>query len=81
MSLMSGTSGTYIFGSLVVKILSSSLALTLLTSAAKTHCLVHLSSNSTLQLINDISSDLQKILRYFNGTAIVSFFRIPPSVA
>ena len=35
MSLMSWTSGTYIFGSLIVKILSSSLALTLLTSAAK----------------------------------------------
>ena len=78
---MSWTSGTYIFGSLVVKTLSSSLALTLLTSAAKTHCLVHLSLNSTLQLINDISSDLQKILRYFNGTAVVALFRIPPCVA
>ena len=36
-------------------------------AAAKT---LHLSSNSILQLINGISSDLKKLLRYFNGTAI-----------
>ena len=33
--------------------------------------------NSTLQLINGISTNLQKLLRYFNGTAIVTFSRIP----
>ena len=37
----------------------------------------HLSFNSTLQLINVISSDLQKLLKYFIDTAIVAFFRIP----
>ena len=38
---------------------------------------VHLSFNSTLLLINGISNDLQKLLRYFNGTAIDAFFKIP----
>ena len=56
----------------------SSLALTLsIPAAAKTHCLVHSSFNSTLQLISGISSDLQNLLKYFNDTAIVVFFRIP----
>ena len=36
-----------------------------------------LSFNSTLQRINNISSDLQKLLKYINGTAIVTFFRTP----
>ena len=35
---------------------------------------MHLSFNYTLQLISDISSDLQKLLRYFNGTATVAYF-------
>ena len=30
-----------------------------------------------MQLINDLSSDLQKLLKYFNGAAIAVFFRIP----
>ena len=30
-----------------------------------------------MQLINGISSDFQKLLRYFNGTVIVEFFRTP----
>ena len=38
----------------------------------KTQCFVQLSFNSTLQLINGISSDLRKLLTYFNGTAIVA---------
>ena len=29
-----------------------------------------------MQLINGILSDLQKLLKHFNGTAIVTFFRI-----
>ena len=37
---------------------------------------VHLSFNSTLQLTNSISSDLQKLLKYFHGTSIVAFFKI-----
>ena len=32
--------------------------------------------NSTLQSIYRISSDLKKLLKYFNGVAIVSFFRV-----
>ena len=52
-------------------------------AAVKTQYFVLLSFDSTLQLINDISSDLQKLPKYFNGTAPVAFFRIPfaPSVS
>ena len=57
------TTGTYNFESLIVKIISSSLVLTLSTAAAKKHCLVQLSFNSPYQLINEISNDLQKLLR------------------
>ena len=32
----------------------------------------------TLQLINGISNDLQKLLKYFNGTAIFTPFFLPP---
>ena len=39
--------------------------------------MVHLSFNSIFQLINGISSDLQKLLNYFNGTAIAAFVRVP----
>ena len=46
-------------------------------SKDKTQCFVHLSFNSTLHLINGISNDLQKLLRYFNGIEIVAFLRIP----
>ena len=31
---------------------------------------------AALQLLNSISSDLQKLLKYFNGTAIVAFLKI-----
>ena len=31
--------------------------------------------NSVFQLSNDISSDLQNLFKYFNGTAIVSFLK------
>ena len=41
----------------------------------KTKCLVYLSFNSTSQLINEISSDLQKLPKYFNDTVIVTFCR------
>ena len=59
-------------------ILSSLLPLTLSSPGAdKAQCYVHLNFNSTLQLINGIPSDLQKLLKYFNGTVIVAFFRIP----
>ena len=72
------TKGAYHFVFLIIKIIISSLALTLSTlAAAKTRCLVHISFNSTLELINGISIDLQKLLRYFNSTAIVVFLQIP----
>ena len=48
----------------------------LATSIDKTQWFVHLSFGSTLELINDILSDIQKLLRYFNGTAIAVFFII-----
>ena len=46
-------------------------------AADKTQYFVYLSFNSTLQLINYISSDLQKLLKYFSGTAIAAFLKIP----
>ena len=63
--------------SLIVKIiLSESILLRLsLPPTDKTQYFVYLSFNSTLQLISGISSGLQKLLKYFNGAAIVAFFR------
>ena len=66
--------------SLIVKILllSSSLLLTLSIPATdKTQYFAHVSFNSTLQLIHGISSNLQKLLKYANGTAIIGMLRIP----
>ena len=37
----------------------------------------HLSFNSSLQLINGISSDLRTLLRYFNSAAIFVFSKNP----
>ena len=59
-------------------IMLSGLALVLSpTATAKTQCFIHLSFNSTFQLINGISIDLQKLLRYFKGTATVVSPKIP----
>ena len=55
------------------------LELTLLFSTSpktKTKCLTRLNSYAILQLINGISSNRKKSLWYFNGAAIVTFFRI-----
>ena len=58
--------------SLMVKIILIELAFALLAPATdKTQFFVH------LNLINDILNNLQKLHEYLNGTAIVSFFRIP----
>ena len=57
------------FVSLVLKIIL--LELPLLLSAS---LFLILLMNSTLQLINGISRDLQKFLKYFNGTVTVAFF-------
>ena len=43
----------------------------------KTKFFGHLNFNSTLKLISGISSDLQKFLMYFNGTAIIACVTIP----
>ena len=45
--------------------------------AARIHSLDHLSWRLISQLIKDISSALQKLLRYFNGIIISTFF-VPP---
>ena len=65
------------FVSLIVKIilLESASSFSAVAEAEK-QCFVHLIFNSTLQLISGISIDCQKLLKYFNGTAIVAFFRI-----
>ena len=61
-----------------MKIISLKLAFALSVLAAdKIQYFVHLNSNSTLQLINGISNDLQNLLEYFNGTATVVFSKIP----
>ena len=63
--------------SLIVKIILLELTFALSAPAAdKTQYFDHLSFNFTLQLIDGISSDLQKLLKYFNGTAIVEFLKI-----
>ena len=46
-------------------------------AADKTPWFINLSFDYTLQLINGISSDLEDLLRYYNGTAIVVLFKIP----
>ena len=47
------------------------------------HSSHHPNKNSILQLINGISNDLQKLLKYFNGIAIFtpSFFLFAPSAS
>ena len=70
--------GTYSFMSLIVKIMSLGLVFILSVPAAdKTQSFVYSSLHSAMQLINGISRDLQKLLKYFNGTAIAVLFRIP----
>ena len=63
--------------SLIVKIILLELALTLSAPAAeKTQYFVNLNFNYILQLITVISCDFQKLLKYFNSTIIVPFFKI-----
>ena len=72
------TAGTYNFASLIVKIILLGSAFVLsLPAADKTQYFANLSFSSTLELIYIISSDLHKLLKYFNDKAIVAFFRIP----
>ena len=46
-------------------------------AAVSKHLSYHFNESATLQLINGISNDLQKLLKYFNGTAIFIPFFIP----
>ena len=72
------TTETYSFVSLIGKTILLGLAFVLLVPAAdKTQYFVHLSFNFTLESINGILSDLQKLLKYFNSTKIVAVFEIP----
>ena len=46
-------------------------------AAVSKHLSYHFHESSTLQLINGISNDLQKLLKYFNGTTIFTPFFVP----
>ena len=61
---------TYNFVSLIVKTILLGLGFVLSLPAAEKH-FVYLSFSFTLQLIKSISSDLQKLVRYFNDTSLV----------
>ena len=43
-------------------------------AAVNTQFSININESSILQLINGISNDLQKLLKYFNGTAIFTSF-------
>ena len=59
-----------------IKLLLSLLPLTLsVPPTDKTQCFDHLSFSFTLQLINGTSRDLQNLLKCFNGTSVVAFFK------
>ena len=68
--------GTLNFVSLIVKIIILKLASKLSALVNEKKKLVQLSFNSNLQVIDDISSDLQELPKYFNGRAIIVFFKI-----
>ena len=71
------TTGTYKFVSLIVKIILlafSALSISLsLPDAGKRQYFAY----SSFQLINGIYFNLQKLVKYFNGTPIAAFVRIP----
>ena len=71
------TTETYNFVPLIVKKILSGLVPALSAPAVdKTQYLVYLRFNSTLQLINGTLNNPPKMLKYFNSTAIIAFFRI-----
>ena len=68
---------TYNFVSLIVKLTLFELASALSSpNADKKKIIRRITFQLTLQLINSISNDLQKLLRYFNSTATVMLFKI-----
>ena len=62
---------------LLTKLLEEHIILCQCHLQSKHKCFIHLSFNSTLELINGVSSDLHILRKFFNGTAIVVLFRIP----
>ena len=53
------------------------LGLSPIAAVVDTQFSIHPNESSTLQLINGISNDLQKLLKYFSGTAIFTSFYVP----
>ena len=76
MSLVDKVSrGTYHLASIIVNFAES-------PELDKVQSSIQFNLRRLLQLINYISSDLQKLLRYFNGTTILVFFKkLFPSAA
>ena len=66
------TTGTCSFATVILKV-----ALLALAAVVRTHFSIHFNENSTLQLISGNSIDLQKLLKYFSSTAIVTYFFVP----
>ena len=66
--------GTWSFASVIVKAAA-------VPALDNIHSSYYFNENSILQLMNGISNDLQKLLKYFNGTAIFTFslFLFAPS--
>ena len=65
---------------IILFLLSSSLTLSLL-AVDKTQYAAYLNLNSILQLIDGISNDLQKLLKYFHRTEIDALFINPLFIA
>ena len=61
------TTGTESFALVIVKVEFP-------TKLDRTQFGFHVNESSTLQLINGISNDLQKLLKYFSGTTILTPF-------
>ena len=61
---------------ITIIIIMITIKIIIISCRQKTQYFVHLSFNLTFQLNNDISSDLQKLLKYFIGIAVVAFLTI-----
>ena len=68
-STVNVTIGTQSFASVNVKVA--------VVAAVSQHVSYNFNESSTLQLINGISNDLQKLLKCFNGTAIFTLVFVP----
>ena len=61
---------------ITIIIIMITIKIIIISCRQKTQYFAHLSFNLTFQLNNDISSDLQKLLKYFIGIAVVAFLTI-----